>query len=51
MPRIKFSNKKLLEERAKLIKMLSAEGWTDIEIGFIFKIDRTRVYCIRSKKK
>jgi len=50
MPRIKFSKKKLLQERAKLMKGLSENGWTDIEIGIIFKVDRTRVYCIRNNK-
>lgn len=47
MPRIKLTKKTVLEKRVNLIAQLSKEGFTDIEIGEIFNIDRTWVYRIR----
>lgn len=56
MPRIELTKKIILQRRAELIVMLYEEGWTDIEIGEIFNMDRTWVYRVRtleneSKKK
>lgn len=47
MPRIKLTKKTVLEKKVNLIAQLSKEGFTDIEIGEIFNIDRTWVYRIR----
>lgn len=47
MPRIELTKKLLLQKRADMIIELHEEGWTDIDIGTIFNIDRTWVYQIR----
>lgn len=47
MPKLELTKKFILERRAEIVYGLHKEGWSDIEIGEMFNLDRTWIHRIR----
>lgn len=51
MPQVNIIKRIVLEYRNGLIVQASKDGFSDIEIGEMFNLDRTRIFTIRKEEK